>query len=83
MASKTDSKWMSNYEALKTYIVEHHHLPPKNAPLDAKFLLNWSKYVRRTIKEGTCDDWKRELFESLMAERHLDEHTSGMRKKEM
>ena len=78
--AKNDEKWLANYEALKAYIEEHHHLPPKNAPLGAKFLLNWSKYVRRVIKEDKCEDWKREMFESLMSERHLDEHTGGRRK---
>ena len=34
-----DERWLANYEALKAYIDEHHHLPPKNAPLGAKFLL--------------------------------------------
>lgn len=82
MLTKRDEKWMENYEALKTYINEHHHLPPKDAPLGAKYLLNWCKYVRKTIKEGTCDEWKKEMFESLMAERHLDEHTGGRKKKE-
>lgn len=82
-----DEKWLANFEALKAYIDEHHHLPPKNAPLGAKYLLNWSKYVRRTIKEGTCDEWKKEMFESLMSEslmseRWSDEHTGGRRKKE-
>lgn len=80
MASKNDEKWMANFEAL-AYINEHHHLPPKNVPLGAKYLLNFSKYVRRTIKDGTCDEWKREMFEGLMAERHLDEHTGGRRRK--
>lgn len=37
---KNEDKWLSNYEALKAYIDEHHHLPPKNAPLGAKYLLN-------------------------------------------
>lgn len=74
MASKSDEKWMANYKALKAYIDEHHHLPPKNAHLGAKYLLNFAKYVRRTIKVGTCDDWKKEMFERLMEERHLDEH---------
>ena len=32
---KNDTKWLANYEALKAYIDEHHHLPPKNAPLGA------------------------------------------------
>lgn len=35
-----DIKWMVNYEALKAYIDEHHHLPPKDAPIGAKYLLN-------------------------------------------
>lgn len=78
-----DEKWLANYEALKEYIDEHHHLPPKNAPLGAKYLLNWCKYVRKTIKEGTCDEWQKEMFESLMAERHLDEHTGGRKRKEI
>ena len=74
---KNEEKCLANYEALKAYIEEHHHLPAKNAPLGAKYLLNFAKYVRKTIKEGTCDEWKKEMFESLMAERHLDEHTGG------
>lgn len=82
MASKNDENWLANYEALKAYVDEHHHLPPKNAPFGAKYLLNFAKYVRRTIKEGTCDEWKREMFESLMSERWMDEHTGG-RKKEV
>lgn len=78
--SKNDENWRVNYEALKAYIDEHHHLPPKNAPLGAKYLLNWCKYVRKTIKEGTCDDWKREMFERLMEERS-NEHTGGRKRK--
>lgn len=81
MVGKSDENWLANYEALKVYIDENYHFPPKNAPLGAKYLLNFSKYVRRTIKEGTCDEWKRDLFEALMNERHLDEHTGGRRRK--
>lgn len=39
---KNDENWLANYEALKAYIDEHHHLPPKNAPLGAKYLLNFA-----------------------------------------
>lgn len=78
--TKNEEKWLANYEALNAYIDEHPYLPPKNAPLGAKYLLNFAKYVRKTIKEGTCDEWKREMFERLMEERHLDEHTGGRRK---
>lgn len=80
MANKNEENWRINYEALKAYIVEHHHLPAKNAPLGVKYLLNWCKYVRKTIKEGKCEEWKREMFERLMEERHLDEHTGGRKK---
>lgn len=73
---------MANYKALKAYIEEYHHLPPKNAPLEEKYLLNFAKYVRKTIKEGKCEKWKKVMFESLMEERHLDEHTGGRKKKE-
>lgn len=69
MSYLRENKWMTNYEALKAYIEEHHHLPPKNAPLGAKYLLNWCKYVRKTIKEGTCVEWRKEMFVGLMAER--------------
>lgn len=78
--AKNDEKGMANYEALKAYIDDDHHLPPKNAPLGAKYLLNWCKYVRKTIKEGTCNEWKKEMFEGLMNERWMDEHTGGRRK---
>ena len=79
---KNEEKWLANYEALKTYIDEHHHLPPKNAPLGAKYLLNWCKYIRKPIKEETCEEWKREMFESLMNERHLNEHTGSRKPKQ-
>lgn len=81
MGSKNDEKWLANYEALKAYIDEHHHLPPKNAPLGAKDLLNFAKYVRKTIKEGTCDEWKREMFEEIAGMRDLSIHTGGRKRK--
>lgn len=80
MASKNDEKWMMNYVALKAYIDEYHHLPPKNAPLGAKFLLNFAKYTRKTIREGKCDEWKKEMFEGLMRESWMEEYTGGRRK---
>lgn len=80
MVSKNDEKWMANYVALKAYIDEYHHLPPKNAPLGAKFLLNFAKYTRKTIREGKCDEWKKEMFEGLMRESWMEEYTGGRRK---
>lgn len=53
---KNDEKWIANYEALKAYIDEHHHLPPKNASLGAKYLLNWIKYQRKRKKAGLMSE---------------------------
>lgn len=63
----------------KVYIDEHHHLPDKHK-VENRGLLNFSKYTRKKIKEGTCDEWKGEMFEGLMAERWMDEHTGGRKK---
>ena len=78
---KNEEKWMANYEALKAYIDEHHHLPPKNAPLGAKYLLNWMKYQRKRMKTGQMDKSQMEMLESLLGSRST-EHTGGIRKKQ-
>lgn len=79
MASKNDSNWHQNYEALKAYIQEQGHLPDKHVVTN-RSLLNWAKYQRKKIKEGTLDDEKQEMFESLLATRS-NGHTGGRRKK--
>ena len=79
MATRNDEKWMTNYEALKAYILERGHLPDKHV-VENRALLSWTKYQRKKIKEGTLDDVKRDLFESLLACRST-EHTGGRRKK--
>lgn len=42
-------------------------------------LLNWAKYQRKRIKEGSLDEEKTRLFNELM-ERRSNEHTGGRRK---
>ena len=78
MISKSEENWITNYEALKTYIDEHHHLPDKHK-VENRGLLNFSKYTRKKIKEGTLDEEKRVMFEALLAIRSA-EHTGGRRK---
>ena len=78
MASKTDSNWYRNYDALKAYILQRGHLPDKHV-VENRALLSWAKYQRKKIKEGTLDEKKREMFESLLATRS-NEHTGGRRK---
>lgn len=79
MVSKNDIKWMENYEALKAYILQRGHLPDKHV-VENRALLSWAKYQRKKIKEGTLDEEKREMFESLLATRST-EHTGGRRKR--
>ena len=79
MASKTDSIWYRNYDALKAYIFQRGHLPDKHV-VENRALLSWAKYQRKKIKEGTLDEEKREMFEALLATRST-EHTGGRRKK--
>lgn len=73
MASKTDSNWYRNYDALKAYILQRGHLPDKHV-VENRAVLFWAKYQRKKIKEGTLDEEKRELFELLLATRS-NEHT--------
>ncbi len=70
---------MMHYNELKAYVSVHRHFPDKHK-VEFRGLLNWAKYQRKKIKEGTLDDEKRELFESLLATRST-EHTGGRRKK--
>ena len=79
MASKTDSNWYRNYDALKAYIFQRGHLPDKHV-VENRALLSWAKYQRKKIKDGTLDEDKREMFESLLTARS-NEHTGGRRKK--
>ena len=79
MTSKSESNWYQNYDALKAYILERGHLPDKHV-VENRALLSWAKYQRKKIKEGTLENEKRELFESLLAIRS-NEHTGGRRKK--
>ena len=78
-ASKNEENWYQNYEAFKVYILERGLLPNKHV-VENRALLSWAKYQRMKIKEGTLDEEKREMFESLLAARST-EHTGGRRKK--
>ena len=78
---KNDENCLANYEALKTYIEEHHHLPDKHK-VENRGLLNFSKYTRKKIKEETLDEEKARELESVLNMRDLSIHTGGRRKSE-
>lgn len=71
-------RWNQNFELLKTYIEEHHHLPDKKK-VENRGLLSWAKFQRKKIKAGTLDEEKTRLFMELMDSRSK-EHTGGRRK---
>ena len=79
MASKNDSNWYQNYEALKTYTQERGHLPDKHVVTN-RSLLSWAKYQRKKIKEETAEEGMVASFEAFLAMRS-NEHTGGRRKK--
>lgn len=76
-----DELWYRNFELLKAYIEEHHHLPDKKK-VENRGLLNWAKYQRKCIKAGALDEEKTRLFLELLDSRS-NEHTGVRRKKEV
>lgn len=73
--TKNDEKYIAFCDELRVYVEEHHLFPPKHHKL-----LNQIKYVRKKIKAGTLEDWKREMFEGIEKSRDLSIHAGGRRK---
>lgn len=78
MATKNSENWLANYNALKAYIAEHHHLPDKHR-VEHRGLLSWWKYQMKKKKAGTLTEEQIEMLESLLDSRS-SEHTGGRRK---
>lgn len=78
MSVTHSENWNQNFELLKAYIQEHHHIPDKKK-VENRGLLSWAKYQRKRIKAGAMDEEKVRLFEKLMDSRSK-EHTGGRRK---
>ena len=75
MARKNDEKWLANYEALKAYIGEHHHLPDKHK-IENRGLLSWWKYQIKKNKAGTLTEEQERMLQEL-ADSRSKEHTGG------
>lgn len=76
--AKNDEKWLANYEALKAYIDEHHHLPDKHK-VENRGLLSW-KYQMKKKKAGTLTEEQVEMLQ-MLADSRSTKHTGGRRKK--
>ena len=79
MLSTRDKVWNRNYRKLKAYIDEHHHLPDKKK-VEHRGLLNWVKYTRKKINDGSLEEWKKEQFLEVAGMRDMEEHCGGKRK---
>ena len=75
MASKSDEKWLANYEAVKAHVAETGHFPDKHTIGN-----NWVRYQRKRLKAGLMTDEQKRLFEEMAASRS-DSHTGGRREK--
>lgn len=75
MASKNDEKFIAFCDEFRAYVEEHHLFPPKHTNLLSK-----CKYTRKKIKDGTLEDWKREMFEGIEKSRDLSIHTGGRKR---
>lgn len=76
-----DIKWMANYEALKAYIDELHHLPDKHK-VENRGLLSWWKYQMKKKKAGTLTEGQKRMLQAL-ADSRSTEHTGGRGKKQI
>lgn len=74
-----EESWHQNFELLKAYIDEHHHLPDKKK-VENRCLLSWAKYQRKRIKAGALDEEKTRPFLELMDSRSK-EHCGGREEK--
>lgn len=84
MSVKNDERWLANYEALKAYIAEHHHLPDKHKA-ENRGLLSWWKYQMIILRhaqeplDSKLAERKRML--QTLADSRSKEHTGGRSKK--
>lgn len=76
MASKNDENFIAFCNELRAYVEEHGLFLPKHTNM-----LSRIKYVRKKIKAGTLEDWKREMFEEIEKSRDLSTLEGGGKRK--
>lgn len=77
MPISQEQRWMDNYEALKAYVEEYHHLPDKKK-VENRGLLNWWKYNRKCLKQGKLNERRLALLQALSDMRegpHMDNYS--------
>ena len=65
-----EETWNKNYQALKAYVEEHKQFPDKKK-VENRALLNWWKYNKKCMKQGTLDDEKVRMLTELSNMRNI------------
>lgn len=68
--TRREQKWNESYKRLKAYVQEHKQLPAKSN-LEDKWMLNWWKYNKKLIKNGTLSEDRQELLRELSLMRNV------------
>ena len=70
MAMDREETWNKKYQALKAYVEEHKQFPDKKK-VENRALLNWWKYNKKCMKQGTLDDEKVRMLTELSNMRNI------------
>ena len=68
--TRREQKWNESYKRLKAYIQAHRQLTAKSN-LEDKWMLNWWKYNKKLIKNGTLSEDRQELLRGLSLMRNV------------
>ena len=64
MSSKNEENWLRNYELLKAFVREWHHLPSKRR-VENRGLLNWWKYNQKLIRADKISEERISLLKEI------------------
>lgn len=59
-----EERWQQKYMLLKQYIESHGHLPDKKK-VENRGLLNWWKYNKKCVKQGSLDEKRVQMLKQL------------------
>ena len=68
--TRREQKWNESYKRLNAYIQEYRQLLAKSN-LEDKWMLNWWKYNKKLIKNGTLSEEGQELLRELSLMRNV------------
>ena len=65
-----DERWISMWQSYMNFMADHGRRPSKYKP-EERNLVNWLKYNRKEVNQGTFPESRKKMFDELlqMAER--------------